>query len=316
MRGPTFVPPDTRRGIRDTARSSPAPSHPREEKEAGFSMLRSRGRTVARARRVFVAATFRSPWRCGAAPEHSWGELRSPWRSGRAPLRRRRAHREHPAPAATERRPPENDVSAVPAYEPGACAARDSVADSGRVTMTRVDPRAFAVDRVLRDGGSIHVRAIRPDDKQRLIEHFAGLSARWVYFRFFRAKNRLTDAELQKFTELVFDGNVGLVATLWRDGAERIIGVGRFARVEAPGEPRRAEIAFAVADDHQGRGVASVLLEHLTEIARAMGIEAFEAEVLGENNSMLRVFADSGFRVSRALDAGVFHVTFPTKATD
>lgn len=183
--------------------------------------------------------------------------------------------------------------------------------------MTRVDPHTFAADRVLRDGGSIHVRAIRPDDKQRLHDHFGGLSPRSVYFRFFQAKKRLTDAELRQFTELDFDRNVGLVATLSRDGSERIIGVGRFARVDgSPGEPRRAEVAFAVADDHQGRGIASVLLEHLSEIARAAGIEAFEADVMGENNSMLRVFSDSGFRVSRAIDSGVFHIAFPTEATD
>jgi acetate---CoA ligase (ADP-forming) len=182
------------------------------------------------------------------------------------------------------------------------------------------DPRRFAVDRVLRDGGSIHVRAIRPDDKARLLDHFNRLSARSVYFRFFRVKKRLGDDELKQFTDLDFDGNVGLVATLRRDGEEEIVGVGRYSRLpstgaEPPGEPSRAEVAFAVADAHHGRGVASVLLEHLAEIARAAGIEEFEADVLGENNQMLAVFASSGFAVKRALDAGVFHVTFPTEAT-
>jgi len=181
----------------------------------------------------------------------------------------------------------------------------------------RTNPRTFAADRVLRDGGSIHVRAIRPDDKARLLDHFNRLGARSVYFRFFRVKKRLNDDELRQFTELDFDRNVGLVATLQREGGEEIVGVGRYARLDSPpGEPRRAEVAFAVADAHQGRGVATVLLEHLAAVARAAGIEEFEADVLGENNSMMSVFAQSGFAVRRSIADGIFHVRFPTEETE
>ena len=178
------------------------------------------------------------------------------------------------------------------------------------------DVSAFAVDRVLRDGGSIHVRAIRADDKARLIDHFARLSARSVYFRFFGVKKRLTEEELARFTELDFSRRVGLVATLQAAEGEQIIGVGRYAVLDgAEGQPRRAEVAFAIADDHQRRGIGAVLLEHLAEIARANGVEEFEADVLGENNSMLQVFLRSGFRVTRALEEGVFHLSFPTEET-
>src|SRR6185369_4952726 len=105
------------------------------------------------------------------------------------------------------------------------------------------------------------------------LEHFSRLSQRSVYFRFFGVKKKLTDDELRQFTELDFQHNVGLVATLQRDGGEEIIGVGRYARLDAaPGGPVRAEVAFAVADEHQGRGIGTVLLEHLAEIARPKGI--------------------------------------------
>src|SRR5215467_11692016 len=67
------------------------------------------------------------------------------------------------------------------------------------------DPRQYAAEAVLRDGGSIHIRAIRPDDRERLLDHFRSLSARSVYFRFFGAKRRLTNAELDQFTRLDFD---------------------------------------------------------------------------------------------------------------
>ncbi|MGE3499242.1 MAG: GNAT family N-acetyltransferase [Candidatus Binatia bacterium] len=143
------------------------------------------------------------------------------------------------------------------------------------------------------------------------------MSARSVYLRFFGAKKRLSESELQAFTELDFHRRVGLVATLRREYGEEIIGVGRYARVEVDeSEPPRAEVAFAVADEHQGRGIATALLEHLAEIARAADIEEFEAEVLGDNTSMLNVFAESGYTVKRALAGGVFHVTFPTAETE
>jgi len=176
--------------------------------------------------------------------------------------------------------------------------------------------RPASIDRVLRDGGSIHIRPIRPDDKAQLRDHFSRMSARSVYFRFFRAKKRLTDAELAEFTELDFRQRVGLVATQRQDGVETFIGVGRYAMLPgAPGEPRRAEVAFAVADAHQRRGVASILLEQLAELARSDGVEELEADVLGENNAMLSLFRASGYHVTRALQDGVFHLSFPTHVT-
>jgi acetate---CoA ligase (ADP-forming) len=170
---------------------------------------------------------------------------------------------------------------------------------------------------ILRDGGSIRIRAIRPDDKQRLVEHFRSLSSRSVYFRFFSSKRQLSEDDLLRFTEIDFVRHVGLVATLIERGEERIIGVGRY--IVAGGQsdpPRRAEVAFAVTDGHQGRGIGTVLLEHLAGIARERGIVEFEADVLGENNRMLQVFAKSGFVVRRSIESGVVHVSFPTEETD
>ena len=74
--------------------------------------------------------------------------------------------------------------------------------------------RRYSAEGILRDGSSIHIRAMRPDDKERLVDHFSRLSAQSVYFRFFRAKKRLTDEELVQFTELDFVRNGALVATL------------------------------------------------------------------------------------------------------
>jgi GNAT superfamily N-acetyltransferase len=168
------------------------------------------------------------------------------------------------------------------------------------------NPSRYAVDETLRDGGLIHLRAIAPDDRERLIEHFQNLSEESVYYRFFGLKHRLSDPELAQLTELDFVNHVGLVATLYRDGGEHFIGVARYIRSN---DLKRAEVAFAVTDVHHGRGIATLLLNHLGRIARAAGIEIFEAVVLTDNSKMLEVFDHSGFGVSRTADNGTTRVT-------
>jgi acetyl coenzyme A synthetase (ADP forming)-like protein len=180
---------------------------------------------------------------------------------------------------------------------------------------TIANARGYAADALLRDGSSVHIRAVCPQDKERLREHFHTLSPRSVYTRFFGPKLELTPAELSYFTEMDGVERVGLVATLRTAEGEKFIGVGRYFRQSDAGQPHCAEVAFAVSDNQQRRGIASVLLDHLAKIARRSGITEFVADVLGENNQMMHVFGKSGFKVSRSIDAGVFHVTFPTEDT-
>lgn len=181
-----------------------------------------------------------------------------------------------------------------------------------RVAVSSPD-RAYRSEEILRDGGSIVVRAIRPDDKELLRDHFARLSPRSVYTRFFNVKKRLSDKEVDHFTELDFVRRVGLAATLLDGGEERIVGVGRYD-VDAD-DPTRAEVAFAVVDAHQGRGIGTLLLDHLVPIARAAGITELHADVMGDNKRMLQVFGRSGCVVRRSIDAGIFTLAFPTAAT-
>src|SRR5262245_22371092 len=176
------------------------------------------------------------------------------------------------------------------------------------------DLRDYSVEEILRDGASIHIRAIRPDDRERLANHFQRLSARAIRFRFMGAKRHLSDTELDYFTRPDFVRHVALVATLREGGSERIIGVGRY--VTGDGLGATAEIAFAVADEHQGRGIGTLLLEHLLRIAREHGITEFRADVLGDNTRMLEVFQHIGLHVRGATEAGVVHVSFPTAETD
>jgi GNAT superfamily N-acetyltransferase len=168
------------------------------------------------------------------------------------------------------------------------------------------EPFNYSVSEALRDGTRIRIRAIRPEDKPLLDTHFHSLSERSVYYRFFGHKRSLEQADLRALTELDFVNHVGLAATIETEGRERFIGVGRYLRsVDAVA----AEVAFAVLDEFQGRGIGTVLLRHLAQIARRQGINKFAAYVMGDNHQMLEVFANSGFRSRDHYDAGTVRVT-------
>jgi len=170
-----------------------------------------------------------------------------------------------------------------------------------------IDPRTYAVERPLLDGTVAHIRGIRADDKQRLRDAFHRLTGRSVYFRFFSGMRELSDELLAYFTEVDFRDHVALVAVEPLSEDECIVGVGRYIHTG----PKRAEVALGVVDDHQSRGIGTVLLRCLVDVARESGIDCFEAEVLAENHQMLEVFAHSGFPLERSVESGVVSVTFP-----
>ena len=167
-----------------------------------------------------------------------------------------------------------------------------------------INPAVYRVRETLRDGSEILIRAIRPDDKERLREHSRGLSAESVYHRFMLHKRELSDDDLRHFTVLDFDQHVGMAAVVSEDGRENLIGVGRYVRITTD----RAEVAFSVIDRHQGRGIGTLLLAHLGRIARRRGITELEGNVMGDNIHMLDVFAASGFKISKTHDSGIVHL--------
>jgi len=134
------------------------------------------------------------------------------------------------------------------------------------------------------------IRAIRPDDKQALRDGIKRASPKSAYHRFFQQKLDLSDKELVYFTEVDFEHHVALVAIIPAD--RTYVGVGRYVVLkDVPG--KIAEVAFAVDDEYRGRGIATLLLQHLTEIARAAGLSEFQATVLADNESMLDVLSHS-----------------------
>jgi len=172
-----------------------------------------------------------------------------------------------------------------------------------------VYPEYWEADVVLRDGGTAHVRPIHPSDADAVQAFHVGQSQKSIYMRFFAFKSRLSSKELKRFTEVDYKDRVALVITI---GGE-ILGIGRYDRLDDPAE---AEVAFNIADAHQGRGIGSILLEHLAAAARENGISKFSAEVLPENRKMLMVFSDAGYDVKRHFDDGVVSLEFNIDPTD
>jgi GNAT superfamily N-acetyltransferase len=169
-----------------------------------------------------------------------------------------------------------------------------------------IDAPNYSAFETLRDGTAMLIRAIRPEDKQRLLQHFQGLSTQSIYYRFFGIKRSLTERDLSCLTELDFTTHVGLAATVEAEKRERFIGVGRYIRSD---EPSRAEVAFAVLDEYQGHGIGTLLLQHLARIAQSNGIRELAADVLAGNRQMLEVFANSGFSFHQSYQSGVVRVS-------
>ncbi|WP_109029900.1 bifunctional acetate--CoA ligase family protein/GNAT family N-acetyltransferase [Streptomyces rubrogriseus] len=178
-------------------------------------------------------------------------------------------------------------------------------------------PAHWEADVVLRDGGTARVRPITVDDAERLVSFYEQVSDESKYYRFFAPYPRLSAKDVHRFTHHDFVDRVGLAATI---GGEFIATV-RYDRIGAGGTPAtapadEAEVAFLVQDAHQGRGVASALLEHIAAVARERGIRRFAAEVLPANNKMIKVFMDAGYTQKRSFEDGVVRLEFDLEPTD
>ncbi|MFD7627369.1 GNAT family N-acetyltransferase [Streptomyces sp. NPDC059851] len=177
-------------------------------------------------------------------------------------------------------------------------------------------PAHWEADVVLRDGGTARIRPITTEDAGRLVSFYDQVSDESKYYRFFAPHPRLSDRDVHRFTHHDYVDRVGLAATV----GEEFIGTVRYDRIGPDGRPAsapadEAEVAFLVQDAHQGRGVASALLEHIGAVARERGIRRFAAEVLPANTKMIKVFTDAGYQQKRSFEDGSVHLTLDLEPT-
>jgi acyl-CoA synthetase (NDP forming)/RimJ/RimL family protein N-acetyltransferase len=169
-------------------------------------------------------------------------------------------------------------------------------------------PTHWEADVLLRDGATAHLRPINPADAGSLERFHEGQSAESIYLRYFAPMPRLSARDVHRFTHVDHVDRVAFVCTL----GDAIVGIARYDRIDE----HSAEVAFNVSDAHQGRGLSSVLLEHLAAAARENGIHRFVAEVLPRNRKMLTVFREAGYEIASHFDDGVIAVEFELAPTD
>lgn len=161
---------------------------------------------------------------------------------------------------------------------------------------------------VLGDGDTAVIRPIRPDDAATLAAFHARQSAESRYRRYFTPKPTLDDKLLDRFTHVDMADRGAFVVELHGEFVA-------WASYERWQQRDDAEVAFQVDDHQQGKGIATLLLEHLAALARANGITRFTAQTLGDNRGMLAVFARAGWPLTRTFDSGVVDIDFPLDDT-
>src|SRR6266700_3349637 len=174
--------------------------------------------------------------------------------------------------------------------------------------MTMVYPAHREATVVLRDGSTLSVRPLRPADEAELSRFFVDLSLESRIFRFFAAVAN-ADASVKRMIDVDYATRYGIVALAGTPPA--IVGHAMYVAIE----PGKAELALAVADAYQGRGLGTILLGQLAEAAAEAGIQVLEAVVRPENHRMLEVLRESGFPVQSRSEPGEIHAELPTGLT-
>jgi acyl-CoA synthetase (NDP forming)/RimJ/RimL family protein N-acetyltransferase len=187
-------------------------------------------------------------------------------------------------------------------------AGRTTTVGTVQAVSSSTYPALWEADVVLSDGATAHLRPIRPDDAQRLVDFYSRVSDESKYFRFFAPYPRLTDSDVHRFTNVDYDNRVSLVLLIGED----LIAVALYERIDDV----QADVGFLVEDAHQGRGVGTVMLEHLAQVARESAVRRFVAEVLPQNHKMIKVFSEAGYTLSSRIEDGVVHVEFEIQPTD
>jgi acetyl coenzyme A synthetase (ADP forming)-like protein len=166
-------------------------------------------------------------------------------------------------------------------------------------------PADREADVVLRDGSTIHLRPVRREDEPAVLAFYGGLSDEARYLRFFSKTVDFAGAA-RRTVDVDYERRFALVAEAGRD--RHVVADAMYL---ASG-PERAEVALAISDVYQGRGLGTILLGHLAEMAHQHGIQLFEARVLPQNHQMIQVFRESGFPVDIRHELGEIIVESPT----
>jgi RimJ/RimL family protein N-acetyltransferase len=172
------------------------------------------------------------------------------------------------------------------------------------MSSKQTGPADYVAAETLKNGLAVTVRALRPEDRDKVAQAVRGLEHESIYFRLFTHRRELTEAGLDRIMRFDPEREVVLLATIGSGTDETVIGSARYVVLS----PQSADIAFMVEEDHHGQGIASRLLRHLAKVARAQGITTFEADVLAENRAMRGVFTRTGWPIETRREGSAVHL--------
>jgi acyl-CoA hydrolase/GNAT superfamily N-acetyltransferase len=166
-------------------------------------------------------------------------------------------------------------------------------------------PEELEARRTTKTGLEVFLRPVRMSDEALLKELFYSLSEDSMYRRFISMRKDMPHERLQQFVVIDYTKEMVILALLQEGEKEKIVGIGQYSVHEAS---HTAEVAFAVRDDQQNKGIGTTLLTYLTYLGKRRGLLGFTAEVLVENRPMLHLFEKMGFDISKRISEGVYEL--------
>lgn len=160
----------------------------------------------------------------------------------------------------------------------------------------------------LRDGSRVFLRPLKMTDEALVRDLFYKLSPRSIHYRFFQMLKAMPHARLQDLLRVDYQADMALVVLTTATTEGEMIGIAHYRNVQ---HTNFADAAFLVRDDWQGKGVGTLLMRSLAEVARQNGIAGFTGDVLSDNHGMVRVFHKCGYPVASELEDGVYHLRIP-----
>jgi acetyl coenzyme A synthetase (ADP forming)-like protein len=173
-------------------------------------------------------------------------------------------------------------------------------------------PSQYETEVLLKDGSSILLRPIKVDDVKSWVEFVGRLSAHTKHLRFHHVPKEMGLEDAVRFCTVDYRDTFAFIAEVLRETKRDIVAIGRYYRLP---NHHSAEVTLTIEDSYQGQGLGTSILEQLADVARENGIDSFEADVLAENEQMMKVLKDYGFHVDSELQTGVYRVTFPIAET-
>lgn len=166
-------------------------------------------------------------------------------------------------------------------------------------------PEHLETYRTTKTGLNILLRPSRINDECLIKDLFYSLSDQSLKKRFMSQRKDVPHKIRQEFVVIDYSEKMVILATIEKDGTEFLVGMGQYIIDDAA---HRAEVSFTVREDYHNNGIATILLEYLTILAKKHGLQGFTAEVLYENRSMMRVIEKMGFDMQRNIEGGYYHL--------